>query len=187
MERATTPMSAVRIDEAAAEHLEQIAEIYAHWVRTSPATFDLEPPTIEQWRRLLAGADPARGHFFLVALDASGIVLGYAKSARFRDRAAYDTTCEVGVYVAPAATGRGVGSALYARLLELLDGSPLRLATAGVTEPNEASTALHLAFGFERVGTFTGVGVKFEQPWDVTWYQRPLDGSVPIPSRADGT
>jgi phosphinothricin acetyltransferase len=101
-------------------------------------------------------------------------VLGYAKSGQFKERAAYSTTVETSVYVDEAARGEGVGTALYRALLERLEASDLRLAVAGVTEPNPASTRLHLALGFERVGTFDGVGVKFGRPWSVTWYQRPL-------------
>jgi phosphinothricin acetyltransferase len=128
---------------------------------------------MDAWRKVLADSDPAAGHFLLVALEGDR-VLGYAKSGTFMLRAAYDSTCLASVYVAAGARGRGVGTALYARLFELLDASPLHLATAGITEPNEASTALHLAFGFQRVGTFDDVGVKFGKPWSVTWYQRPL-------------
>lgn len=155
-------------------HLVQIAEIYAEEVRGSPATFDLEVPDLGYWEQALERADPDGGHFLLVALDAGERVNGFAKSGQFRPRAAYDTTCEVSVYVAASARGRGVGAALYARLFELLEASPLRLATAGMTEPNPASAALHESFGFERVGTFKGVGVKFGRSWDVTWYQRSL-------------
>jgi phosphinothricin acetyltransferase len=162
-----------RIADARAHHLDQIATIYADVVRTSPATFDLEPPAIERWQEALAQADPGAGRFLLVALDGDR-VLGYAKSGPHKQRAAYDSTCETSAYVAGDARGNGVGTALYSRLFELLDASPLRLAVAGITEPNEASTALHLSFGFRRVGTFEGVGVKFGKPWSVTWYQRPL-------------
>jgi phosphinothricin acetyltransferase len=163
----------LRIAEATADHLDQIAAIYADVVRTSPATFDIEPPDMDYWRETLAATDPAAGHFLLVALDGDRI-LGYAKSGRHKERAAYNSTCETSAYVAGDARGRGVGTALYSRLFEFLDASPLRLAVAGITEPNEASTALHRAFGFELVGTFEGVGVKFDKPWSVTWYQRPL-------------
>src|SRR4029077_1822230 len=99
---------------------------------------------------------------------------GYAKSGRFRDKPAYDSTCEVSVYVAESARGRGVGGALYGALLDRLDASRLRLAVGGVAEPNPASTRLHLASGFTPVGTFVGVGTKFGRQWDVTWYQRAL-------------
>ena len=166
-------METPRIADAKSDHLEQIAAIYAEVVRTSPATFDIEPPDMDHWRATLAAAGPTAGHFLLVALDRDHVV-GYAKSGRHKERAAYNSTCETSAYVADEARGRGIGTALYARLFELLDASPLRLAVAGITQPNEASTALHLAFGFELVGTFEGVGVKFGKPWSVTWYQRPL-------------
>jgi phosphinothricin acetyltransferase len=170
--RATVPDP--RIADAAPEHLAAIASIYGAVVESSPATFDLETPAPEYWQQLLAAGDPQAGHLLLVALDDADDVLGYALSARYMERAAYDSTCVTSVYVAADARGRGVGTALYSRLFALLDASPLRLAVAGITEPNEPSTALHIAFGFTRVGTFDGVGVKFGREWSVTWYQRPL-------------
>ena len=116
----------------------------------------------------------------LVALDESGEVLGYAKSGMHKDRRAYDTTVETSVYVAETARGRGVGRLLYDDLLARLDACPaVRLAVAGVAEPNDASTRLHLNCGFTYVGTFHGAGTKFGESWDVTWYERPL-GSAPL-------
>lgn len=109
----------------------------------------------------------------LVALDGAE-VLGYAKSGMYMDRAAYDTTCLTSVYVAESSRGRGVGSALYDELLLRLEASPLKLAVAGISEPNEASVRLHLSKGFSYVGTFTRVGTKFGREWDVSWYQRAL-------------
>jgi phosphinothricin acetyltransferase len=102
-------------------------------------------------------------------------VLGYAKSGIHKDRRAYDTTVETSVYLAPEAQGRGVGGALYDELLARLGACPaVRLAVAGVAEPNEASTRLHVSRGFTPVGRFTGIGTKFGRSWDVTWYERPL-------------
>ncbi|MDX6582992.1 MAG: hypothetical protein QOI10_2176 [Solirubrobacterales bacterium] len=164
----------MQIVDVKPEHLEAIARIYAAEVVSSPATFDLEPPGPEYWEAALRDCDLEAGRLLLIALDDSGEVLGYAKSGPFRDRAAYEITCETSAYVAESARGRGVGTAVYRRLLELLEESPLRLAVAGVAEPNPASTALHESLGFERVGTFEGVGFKFGRPWSVTWFQRSL-------------
>ena len=110
----------------------------------------------------------------LVALDDDGSVLGYAKSGRHKDRAAYDTTCEVSVYLAASARGRGIGTALYDALLTRLEASPLLLAVAGVALPNEASVRLHVSRGFVEVGTFHDVGVKFGVKRDVQWFERSL-------------
>jgi phosphinothricin acetyltransferase len=164
----------VTVVDVREEHLAGIAEIYATAALTSPATFDFEGHPPAWWRAALAGVDPAAGRLLIAAVDADGGVCGYAKSGRFRDKPAYDSTCEVSVYVAERRRGHGVGSALYGELLARLDASPLRLAAGGVTEPNPASTRLHLAHGFSVVGTFVGVGTKFGRTWDVTWYQRPL-------------
>jgi L-amino acid N-acyltransferase YncA len=160
--------------DAAEEHLPAIADIHAAAALTTPATFDLEGHSLDWWRDVLSAVDAHAGRFLLAALTADGEVAGYARTMRFRDKAAYESTRETSIYVAERSRGRGVGSALYAELLERLDRGSLRLAVGGVTEPNPASTRLHVAHGFERVGTFVGVGTKFGRLWDVTWYQRPL-------------
>ena len=167
----------VTVVPAEAGHLDEVAAIYARTAESSPATFDLEGKPLEWWERALAHSDPVAGHLLVVALD-SDHVLGYAKSSEFRDKPAYSTTAEVSVYVDEPARERGVGHALYADLIGRLERSELLLAAAGITEPNPASTRLHVAHGFERVGTFQRVGVKFGRAWDVTWYQRSLEAAL---------
>jgi phosphinothricin acetyltransferase len=44
---------------------------------------------------------------------------------------------------------------------------------AGVSLPNPASIALHERFGFRPLGVFHVVGRKFDQYWDVAWFERP--------------
>jgi phosphinothricin acetyltransferase len=152
-----------------------IAAIYAHEAETSPATFDLAGLSHDEWHEQLAALDAGKGHVMLVALGDDDEMLGYAKSGTHRSRPAYDTTCEVSVYVAAEAQGQGVGGALYDDLLARLDAHPeLRLAVAGMTEPNEASRRLHESRGFTFVGTFHAIGTKFGRGWDVTWFERPL-------------
>jgi phosphinothricin acetyltransferase len=168
-------MTVHRIEQADERHAAAIAAIYDHAARTSPATFDLEGKPEEWWREEIASADAAKGHMTLVALDSDGTVLGYAKSGTYMERAAYDTTCLTSVYVAEGGRGRGVGGALYDELLVRLERTPaVKLAVAGIAEPNEASIRLHLSKGFRYVGTFTGVGTKFSSEWDVSWYERGL-------------
>jgi L-amino acid N-acyltransferase YncA len=170
------------IVDAAEDHLDAIAAIYDAAVSTSPATFDVDPPGVERWREALAACDPERGRILLVALDSEGNVLGYAKSGQFMPKPGYDTTCELSVYVDERAQRSGVGTALCRELLERLDRTELRLVVAGHIEPHPVSARLLATLGFERVGTFEGVGVKFGRPWSVTWYQRPL-GPASMTSR----
>lgn len=150
-----------------------IAAVYGVHVRHSAASFDLEPWQVAHWEAVHAALDGARGHHLLVARR-DGEVTGWARSGAFRDRAAYASTVETSVYVAPGEGGRGVGGALYTELLGLLDAGPAHRACAAITQPNPASVALHLRHGFRHVGTFTEVGHKLGRWWDVAWYERSL-------------
>ena len=109
-----------------------------------------------------------------MAADPDGTLLGYATTSRWRPKAAYDTTVESSVYCRPDVVGRGIGSALYSALFESLAGEDIHRIVAGVSQPNPASVALHLRFGFRQVGVFSNVGRKFGEYWDVAWFERPL-------------
>jgi phosphinothricin acetyltransferase len=153
--------------------LATLTSIYNHYVLTSAVTFDLEPLTVEQrlpW--FLEHANAGR-HRLLVA-DEEGVIIGYASSSRFRERAAYDTTVEASIYCAPEAIGRGIGTTLYRALFEAIAREDINRIVAGITLPNLASVALHQSFGFEQVGIFTQAGRKFDRYWDVAWFERPL-------------
>ena len=171
---ATRPDQPPKVLEATAEQAAEIAAIYGSVVTSSHATFDVEPHDEGHWRAVIESSDASAGHHVLVALDPGGHVIGYAKSGLWMSKPAYASTCEVSIHIAENARGAGVGAALYGELIPRLERSPLRLAVAGLALPNEASAALHRRFGFEPVGTFTGVGVKFGRTWDVTWWQRQL-------------
>jgi phosphinothricin acetyltransferase len=160
----------VEIGDATPADLPAVQSIYASFVETTAITFDLEPYDLAYWQRLLEDLDRDAGHEFLVARRA-GDVVGYAKTGEWRPKGAYRSTAETSIYVADGAQGTGVGSLLYTELIGRSERNGLKVLVAGATEPNPASTALHLAHGFERVGTFTGVGTKFGRQWDVTWFQ----------------
>jgi len=161
----------VRIARGSPDDLGAIAEIYHHYVLTSPATFDLEPRTDEEVRGWFEGFGERGRHRLLVALEGRR-VLGYASSSAMRPRAAYRPTVETSVYLDPSSTGRGVGAALLGALLSALETEDVHRACAGIALPNPASVRLHERFGFRHVGTFTEQGYKFGRYWDVAWFER---------------
>jgi len=153
------------------DDLEALTRIYNHFVVNTHVTFDLEPFTVEARREWFSHYSATGRHRLLVA-ESAGEVVGYATSGRFRDKPAYDPSVETTVYCAPAAAGRGIGSALYTALFEALRDEDVHHAYAGVALPNDASIALHQRFGFMEIGTFREVGRKFGKWWDVTWLER---------------
>lgn len=170
----TIAMSAFTIRPAAEADLPALTALYNHYIEHTPITFDTEPWTLQARREWFSHYGTSGRHRLLVAEGANGEVLGYASSSKFRPKAAYDTSVETSVYVSEAAHGRGVGSALYAALFEILAEEDVHRAVAGVTLPNEKSVALHEKFGFRQVGVMTEVGRKFDQYWDVAWLEKAL-------------
>jgi phosphinothricin acetyltransferase len=167
------------VRSAEEDDLAAVAEIYDHYIRTSHATFDVEPMSGER-RRAWFEEHPGGRHRALVAVI-DGDVIGFASSGRYRTRPAYDTSVETSVYLDPAFVGRGVGTALYTVLFDALEGEDVHRAFAGIGLPNDASIALHERFGFRRVAHFSEQGRKFGRYWDVDWYERAI-GDAESPS-----
>lgn len=170
-------MANLEIRMARRADLPQLTEIYNYYVVNTAITFDLQPLTVEE-RTGWFDEHAETGRYRLVVAEQNGRVIGYASTSQFRTRAAYDTTAETSIYCAPDVVGRGVGSALYRRLFELIRSEDINRVAAGITLPNEASVALHKSFGFVLVGVFTQNGRKFGRYWDVAWFERPFDAST---------
>ncbi|MFD7457504.1 MULTISPECIES: GNAT family N-acetyltransferase [unclassified Streptomyces] len=170
-----TERAEVQVRPGVEGDLTALTDLYNHYVRETAITFDTEIFTPEERRPWLLSHPEDGPYRLMVATDtASQRILGYATSSPFRPKAAYGTSVEVTVYVAPDAGRRGIGTLLYKALFEALAGEDLHRAYAGIAQPNEASARLHERFGFRYVGTYREVGRKFERYWDVAWYEKEL-------------
>ena len=164
-------MPAVR--SAAPDDLPALTELYNYYVLHTPITFDLAMQVPEQRRAWFDEHKDSGRHRLLVA-EEHGTIVGYASSSRWRPKPAYETTVEASIYVRHDAVGRGIGRRLYGALFDAIADAGVHTVVAGVALPNPASIALHERFGFRRVGVFHAVGRKFDQFWDVAWFERPM-------------
>jgi L-amino acid N-acyltransferase YncA len=175
-------MMRMHVRDATLEDAAACAAVYAPYVRDTAVSFELEPPDADEMRARMVRA--MERHAWLVLEDADGAVVGYAYGGAFAPRAAYRFACEVSVYLAADARGRGGGRALYMELLDRLTRRGYRMAFAGMTLPNDASAGLHAALGFEPCGTYRAVGWKAGAWHDVAWVQKPL-GPAGAPPAAE--
>jgi L-amino acid N-acyltransferase YncA len=176
--------SACILRDAMPDDAPAISAIYAHYVHTSPATFEQEAPDAGEIRARLAAISSA-GLPWRVALDADRAVAGYAYAALYRTRTAYRYTVENSVYVAPGALCRGIGSALMRDLIARCAHAGFRQMLAVIGDSaNDASISLHAKLGFEMIGIHRAVGFKFGRWIDVVHMQLALgDGARSLPAQ----
>ena len=153
-----------------------VAAIYRPYVEHSHFTFEEVPPRSRDIAERMS--NPV--HPWLVA-EEGGRILGYASTSAMRNRAAYRWSVETGIYLAPDEQRRGIGRALLAAHLELLERRGFVTAIAGIALPNDASVALHEKLGFTLCGIERGVGFKNGRWIDVGRWQRDLAPRIAEP------
>lgn len=166
-------MSEIAIRRAEACDVPALLAIYNHYVVHTHVTFDLSPRTLEQRLAWFATfADDGR-HQCLVALR-DDIAIGWSCSGPFREKAAYATSIETSVYLAPDAVGQGVGRRLYGALFARVAESGVHRAYGAIAQPNAASVRLHERMGFVQAGIYREAGRKFARFWDVAIYEKAM-------------
>ena len=155
-----------------------ILAIYAPIVRDTTISFELEPPSIEEMQDRIATT--LQRYPWLVC-ESQEQILGYAYASRHRERAAYQWSADVSVYVEAGARRRGIARGLYEPLLGILKDLGYYSALAGIAQPNVASVAFHETMGFQPVGIYRNIGYKLGSWHDVGWWQLQLREYAPAP------
>jgi len=149
-----------------------IAAIYRPYVIDAVTSFEVDAPGAGEMAARI-DAVLARAPW-LVCGDPGGETIGYAYASRHHERAAYQWSVDVAVYIHAGHHRRGVGRALYETLFSLLRLQGYCVAHAGITLPNGASVGLHESLGFRPVGVYPAVGWKHGAWRDVGWWRLPL-------------
>ncbi len=179
-----TMTGALTVCDASLDDAGAIAEIYAHYVLESTATFETVPPGEDESRRRIAEHIDG-GYPFLVTRDESGRILGFGFAHRYGPRSGYRFSVETSIYVRRDSVGRGIGSALLASLLEECEKRGFRQAFAVIAASEPTSVVLHARAGFFPVGTLAAAGWKHGQWIDVFLMQRKLgEGGDTLPQDA---
>lgn len=165
--------SDLHIRIAALEDAAALQRIYAPYVEQTAITFEVLPPDVPAFRARIART--LERYPFLVA-ERDGLLLGYAYTGRFMDRAAYDWAAEPSIYLLPDQRRQGVGKALYTALETLSKAQNVQLLCARVACPaqedcrlTQDSLRFHLGIGYHLAGMIRQCGYKFG-----TWYHLAL-------------
>lgn len=191
----TTPVSATEpsghgtrtrftLRDATRADVPAIHAIYAHHVQHGRASFEEEPPSVDEMQLRFADVH-RKGLPYLVA-EGDGEVLGYAYASAYRARSAYRFAIEDSIYIDHRRVGEGLGQLLLAELVARCESGPWRqmVAVIACTAGGEGagSLAVHERLGFRTVGRLEAVGFKHGQWIDTVLMQRQLGaGAATLP------
>jgi L-amino acid N-acyltransferase YncA len=149
----------MNIRPVTANDIPALREIYAHHVLHGSASFEVEPPSLEEMRVRMESI-LAAGFPYLLAEEEDS-VLGYAYASAYRARYAYRFTVENSIYIRDGLQGKGVGRQLMQALITQCEAKGFRQMIAVIGDSaNAASIGLHARMGFRFAGVLPSVGFK---------------------------
>lgn len=144
---------------------------YNRYILESEATFETEPLSLAEFAERV---HKVTERYPWIVLEEDGVLKGYAYLSSFNQRAAYDWTADLAIYVDPGECAKGYGSQLMEALLQTAAEDGYHNIISIITDSNTASIAIHRKFGFENKGTFPLVGYKFKKWLSVSYWQKTL-------------
>ena len=154
----------------------RLLEIYSYYVENTAITFEYEIPSLEDFQGRIRHT---LARYPYLVFEENGIVLGYAYAGVFKNRAAYDRSCEVSVYVDHTAAGQGYGRKLYEALEAELASQGILNLYACIAHPiiedeylTKNSEQFHQHLGYTKVGEFHQCGYKFNRWYNMIWMEK---------------
>jgi L-amino acid N-acyltransferase YncA len=165
-----------------------VQAIYAPYVAHTVISFEAAPPSVDEMAQRIQKT-VSKFPWLVCVTDAQNgdsrsensksekgepstypAIAGYAYASTHRERAAYQWSVDVSVYVSPDFQRRNIGRGLYTALFALLRLQGYVNAYAGIALPNPASVGIHTSLGFQAVGVYQQVGYKLGAWHDVGWW-----------------
>lgn len=155
---------------------ESILKIYNYYVKNTAITFEYNSPTLAEFEDRMKKI--MERYPYLVILQ-DGEIKGYAYARKFMDRAAYDRSCELTIYLDRNAQKCGLGRTLYDALQSALKDMGILNLYACIGYPTQDdeylttnSADFHEHLGFVTVGRFHKCGYKFGRWYDMIWMEK---------------
>lgn len=148
-----------------------VVDLFNHYVAHSFAAFPEDPLPYPFFDRLL---EAARGLPTVAARAPDGRLLGFALLRPHSPWPTSSHVAEITYFVAPDATGQGIGSKMLADLEARGRARGIRTILAAISSLNEMSLSFHRKHDFAEVGRFRDVCIKRGTPFDVVWMQKAL-------------
>jgi phosphinothricin acetyltransferase len=141
----------ITVRAATPDDAEAICIIFNQGITDRVATLDTALRTPAERRGWLADRE-RRYPVMVVAAD--GAIVGWGSLNRFNPREAYDHVADFSIYIERAWRGKGIGTQLLDRLIEVARERGFHKMVLAALASNAAGLALYTRAGFSRVGVY---------------------------------
>lgn len=165
----------------------RIMEIYAPYVANTSLTLTSKMPTLDQVVKTML---EVKKYYPYLICRIEGEVVGFAYASQMQPHEAYSWNAELSIYIDPSFQGRGIATALYTALFQILKIQGFCNIYATIALPNDASVALHRHFGFKELVVMKQHGFKLGE-WHDNLYMKmtipgcfdPAEHGSPLPMK----
>lgn len=164
-------MNKVTFEKAEEDDLETILDIYNFYVVTTTATFDHNPVSKDELRQRIF-LDHEKYRTYL--LQYCGETAGFCFLTQFKKKKGYERTAEIGLYLKPEFTSKGIGEQAIVFLEKIAVDRQIKVIIASICSENTASIKLVQRSGYEKCAHYKEVGEKFGRVLDVIDYEKIL-------------
>lgn len=161
----------MNIQKVNKEDIKQILDIYNWYILNTTITFEIEPLTLEMFEKRIESITSKYPFYVLKEEDK---VLGYGYLSYFNERAAYDITADLSLYLDHEIKSKGYGTLLLKELENWARNNNIHNIISLITEENTNSLNFHKRNGFEQCGYLKNVGIKFNKELGVYFYIKTL-------------
>ena len=174
------------IRSAVPEDAPRLLEIYSYYVEKTAITFEYDVPSVEEFESRIRNT---LKKYPYIVIEKDDRIIGYAYAGTFINRAAYDYSAEVSIYVDIDDHGHGAGRLLYESIESALKDMNITNLYACIGVPAERedeyltfnSMNFHKHMGYDLVGRFKKCGYKFNRWYDMVWMEKIIGQHISDP------
>lgn len=151
------------------EDSEKVISIFNHYIVNSMAAYPQSPLPVQAFGFIKSKCINGT---ILVAEEEEGRVVGFALLKSFMDGETFAHTADIGYFIDPDHTGKGLGRLFLAELEGIAKKLGIQTLVANVSSLNPGSIAFHERNGFTKCGELPRVGKKDNQYFNLIWYSK---------------
>jgi phosphinothricin acetyltransferase len=168
-----TAENAAEIRMAEIDDARRVLAIYTPYVTETALTLTSTIPSTEQVVQTMLDV---KKRFPYLVCRINGNVVGFAYASRQHPHEAHSWNAELSIFIDPEFQGRGIATALYTALFQILKLQGYCNLYAVITIPNKPSVALHRHFGFKELVVMERSGFKLNRWHDILWMEMKIPG-----------